>query len=156
MLSVQYPEVDDNFHLMMNFEDGLTAIVEVGTNHYIPHPRWYVMGEKGTLQIDNWDCEDKIIRCTDTEVEWEEEIFYTMAGLTKTMAPRNDNCTETIPLSLPEGITDDVTVVYQQFIDAIEGKADLTITPQQALRVMYVMEAAFQSAKENKSIDVSL
>ena len=156
MLSVQYPEVDDNFHLMMTFEDGLTAIVEVGTNHYIPHPRWYVMGEKGTLQIDSWDCDGKIVRCTDTEVEWEEEIFYTMAGPTKTMAPRNDNCTETIPLSLPEGVTDDVTVVYDQFTDAIEGKAELTITPQQALRVMYVMEAAFQSAKEHKSIDVSI
>lgn len=156
MLSVQYPEVDDNFHLMMTFEDGLTTIVEVGTNHYIPHPRWYVMGEKGTLQIDSWDCEGKIVRCTDTEVEWEEEIFYTMAGPTKTMAPRNDNCTETIPLSLPEGVTDDVTVVYNQFIDAIEGKAKLTITPQQALRVMYVMEAAFESAKKNKSIDVSI
>ena len=156
MLSVQYPEVDDNFHLMMTFEDGLTAIVEVGTNHYIPHPRWYVMGEKGTLQIDSWDCNGKIVRCTDTEVQWEEEIFYTMAGPTKTMAPRNDNCTETIPLSLPEGVTDDVTVVYDQFTDAIEGKAELTITPEQALRVMKVMEAAFQSASEKKSIDVSI
>ncbi len=156
MMNVQYPEVDDNFHLMITFESGLIAIVEVGTNHYIPHPRWYVMGENGTLQIDSWDCDGKIVRCTDNNVEWEEEIFYTMAGPTKTMAPRNDNCTETIALSLPEGITDDVTVVYDQFTDAIEGKAELTITPEQALRVMYVMEAAFQSANEKKSIDVSI
>ncbi len=156
MLNVQYPEVDDNFRLMMTFESGLITIVEVGTNHYVAHPIWYVMGETGTLQINSWDCKGEIIRCIDNNVQWEEEIFYTMAGPTKTMAPRNDNCTETILLTLPEDVTDDVTVVYTQFLDAIEGKAELTITSEQALRVMQVMEAAFESAREKKSVDVAI
>ena len=75
-----------------------------------------------------------------------------MAGPTKTMAPRREKSTETIELSLPEDVTDNLTVVYNQFIDAIEKKAELTIKPEQALRVMKVMEAAFESVKERKAI----
>lgn len=156
MLSIQYPEVDDNFHLTMTFESGLIVIIEVGTNHFITHPRWYVMGEKGTLKIDSWDCQGKIIRCIDKENKWAEEIVYTMAGPTKTMAPRNEISTETIDLSIPEDVVDNLTVVYNQFTDAIEGKAELTIKPEQALRVMRVMEAAFMSVENKKSISVEI
>ena len=156
MLSIQYPEVDDNFHLMITFESGLIAIVEVGTNQYITHPRWYVVGETGTIQIDDWNCNGKITRCIDKEDKWEEEIFYTAAGPTKTMAPRNENSTETIELSLPKEWPDNLTVVYDQFIDAIEGKSELTIKPEQALRVMKVMEAAFLSVEKKSSIDIDI
>ena len=156
MLSLQYPEVDDNFHLMMTFESGLIVIVEVGTNHYIPHPRWYVMGEKGTIQIDNWNCDGKIIRNITKEDIWDEEIFYTKAGPTKTMAPRSAKSVETITLSCPEDVTDNLSVVYDQSLDAVEGKAPLTITPEQAMRVMHVMEAAFVSANEKRSLAVDI
>jgi predicted dehydrogenase len=156
MLIVQYPEVDDNFHLMITFESGLMAIVEVRTNHYVTHPRWYVMGETGTIMIEDWNCNGKIVRCIDKEDKWAEEIFYTAAGPTKTMAPRNEESTETIELSLPKELHDNLTIVYDQFIDAIEGKAELTIKPEQALRVMRVMEAAFASAESKKSIEVEI
>ena len=156
MLSIQYPEVDDNFHLMMTFESGLIAIVEVGTNHYIPHPRWYVMGEKGTIQIDNWNCDGKIIRNISKEDVWDEEIFYTKAGPTKTMAPRSAKSVETVTLSCPEDVEDSLTVVYDQFLDAVEGKAPLTITAEQAMRVMRVMEAAFVSANEKRAVAVDI
>lgn len=156
MLRIQYPEVDDNFHLDLTFESGLMAIVEVGTNHYIPHPRWYVMGTDGTLQIDNWDCEGKIVRRLDKEDVWEEEVFYTSAGPTKTMAPRSSGSTETIALSLPADVVDHLSVVYDQFLDAVEGKAPLTIQPQQAMRVLKVMQAAFQSAETGTCQQVSI
>lgn len=154
MLRIQYPEVEDNFHLTLTFESGLVAIIEVGTNHYVTHPRWYVMGEDGTLQIDGWNCEGKIVRRTDKEDVWAEEIFYTEAGPTKTMAPRSQKSTETIELSLPADVTDSISVVYDQFLDAVEGKAELTITAEQAMRVMQVMEAAFRSAETDSSVDI--
>ncbi len=156
MLKVQYPEVEDNFHLTMTFESGLTAIIEVGTNNYVTHPRWYVMAEDGTLQIDNWDCTGKIVRRIDKEDEWAEEVVYTAAGPTKTMAPRSQKSTETIELSKPEDDVDGISVVYDQFLDAVEGKAELTVTPAQAMRVMKVMEAAFLSAEETRSVDVRI
>lgn len=156
MYRIEYSDVDDNFRLTMTFQSGLTAHIEVSTNNYILHPRWYVLGEKGTLQIDSWDCNGKIIRCIDKENVWEDEIVYTKAGPTKTMAPRNKNSTEEIILEEPTDVIDSITVVYDGLVDAIEGKAPLEITPQQAMRVMKVMEAAFLSAKTGNAIKTEI
>ena len=156
MLSIQYPEVDDNFRLTITFESGLMAHVEVSTNNYITHPRWYVLGEIGTLQIDDWNCDGKIVRCIDTENVWSDEIVYTKAGPTKTMAPRNKNSTEEIVISEPMDVVDNLTVVYDQLVDAIEGKNPLTITAEQALRVMLVMEAAFKSSESGDTVKTNI
>ena len=156
MYSIDYPEVDDNFRLTMTFESGLTAHIEVSTNNYITHPRWYVLGETGTLVVDDWNCTGKIVRCIDKEDVWEEEIVYTKAGPTKTMAPRNPNSTDTITLSEPTDVVDNLTVVYNQLLDCVEGKADLTIKPEQALRVMKVMEASRLSHETAQAIKTDI
>lgn len=156
MFSLQYPEVDDNFRMTMTFDNGLVAHIEVSTNNYITHPRWYVLGTDGTLQIDDWSCKGEIVRCIDKENVWEEEIVYTDAGPTKTMAPRSEHSTERIELSKPEDIVDDMSAVYDQFFDAVEGKAPLTITSAQAMRVMKVMEAAFRSAESGAAEQVCI
>lgn len=156
MYNIQYSEVEDNFHMTMTFENGVTAHIEVATNNFITHPRWYVLGKEGTLQIDDWNCDGKIVRCIDKEDIWEEEIFYTKAGPTKTMAPRSEKSTETIKISEPTDVVDNLSVVYNQFLDAVEGKAELTIKPEQALRVMKVMEAAFRSAENQTAEKVNI
>lgn len=156
MYSIDYPEVDDNFRLTMTFESGLTAHIEVSTNNYITHPRWYVLGETGTLVVDDWNCTGRIVRCIDKEDVWEEEIVYTKAGPTKTMAPRNPNSTETITLSEPTDVVDNLTVVYNQLLDCVEGKTDLTIKPEQALRVMKVMEASRLSHETAQAIKTDI
>lgn len=156
MFYVVYKEVEDNFHLTLTFEDGLTAVIEVGTNNFICHPRWYVRGRQGTLQIDGWDCAGKIVRASDDENQWQDEIVYTKAGPTKTMAPRSQGSTEEIALSEPMDVTDSILVVYNGFLDAVEGKAPLAITPQQALRVMQVMEAAHKSAQSGEAVKVCI
>lgn len=145
LLSLEYPEVDDNFHLQITFANGLVAQIEVATNNYIPHPRWYVLGEHGTLQIDDWDCKGKIVRVLDPDQAWDHEIIYTKAGPTKTMAPRRPETIETILLSEPMDVVDHLSQVYENLHAAIYHASELAITPQQALRVMKVMEAAFES-----------
>jgi len=158
MYSVHYPEVDDNFRLTMTFESGKTAHIEVGTNNYITHPRWHVLGSQGTLRIDDWDCRGNIVRCVEKENIWVDEIVYTKAGPTKTMAPRSEKSTETIEIFDASDEPWDVEfvrsihVVYDQFLDAIDGKASLTITAEQAMRVMKVMEAAFESDKTTMAV----
>lgn len=156
MYSVHYPEVDDNFRLTMTLESGLTAHIEVSTNNFITHPRWYVLGEDGTLQIDDWACGGKVVKCLEREDKWADEIKTVKAGPTKTMAPRSDGTTETIILSEPLDVVDNLDVVYNQFTDAIDGKAELTIKPEQALRVMKVMEAAFESHKTMQAIKTNI
>jgi len=148
MYSIDYKDVDDNFRLTMTFESGLTAHIEVSTNNFITHPRWYVLGQQGTLQIDTWDCDGKIVRCKDKESVWEHEIVYTKAGPTKTMAARRQDTIEEIILSEPMDVVDSLLVVYEGFVGAIEGKHALPITAEQAMKVMKVMEAAFESSEK--------
>lgn len=156
MYSVNYPDVDDNFRLTMTFESGLTAHIEVSTNNFITHPRWYVLGTEGTLQIDDWSCNGKVVRCIERENEWDAEIKEVKAGPTKTMAPRSPETVETIELCEPTDVIDNLDVVYEQLVDAIEGKAELTIRPEQALRVMKVMEACFESDKKSEVVKVNI
>ena len=156
MYSVHYSEVDDNLRLTLTFESGLTAHIEVSTNNFISHPRWYVLGEDATLQIDDWSCKGKIVKCLERQDRWADEIKTVKAGPTKTMAPRSPETVETIELSEPTDVTDNLDVVYNQLVDAIEGKAELTIKPEQVLRVMRVMEAAFLSAESGEAIKTQI
>ena len=156
MFSIDYPEVDDNFHLSLTFADGLSAFVEVATNNYITKPRWYALGTDGTVKINSWECDGEIVRVIDKDNSWDEQIFMTAAGPTKTMAPRRPESVERIELKMPDIQIDELRIVYKQMIDAIEGKAELTIKPEQALRVMRVMEAAFESAKSGNAINTNI
>lgn len=137
-------EVDDNFQLLLTLEGGLNVQIEVSTNNFIQHPRWMVFGTEGTLQIDDWSSTGKIITCLDKENKWDDDIKLTNAGPSKTMSKRSESSVRTIPLTAPEGVNDTVEPSWNQLISAIEG-GELTITPEQALRVMRVMEAAFES-----------
>lgn len=156
MYSIHYADVDDNFRLTMTFENGLTAHIEVSTNNFIKHPRWYVLGSEGTLQIDDWDACGKIVRCLSREDTWGAEIKKNKVGPSKTMAPRSEDSVEVIEISAPNDVTDNLNPVYWQLIDALDKAAPLQITPEQAMRVMKVMEAAFESAKSGKSISVNI
>lgn len=155
MYSVKYDEVDDNFRLTLTFESGLTAHIEVSTNNFITHPRWYVTGTDGTMQINDWSCEGSVVRPLSEENTWGAEIAPDRAGPSKTMAKRAEGTVETIALSAPTDVEDNLDPVYRQFIAAIEG-AELEIKPAQCLRVMKVMEAAFLSAESGDAIHTDI
>ena len=154
MYSINYPGVDDNFRLTMTFESGLTAHIEVSTNNFISHPRWYVLGTEGTLQIDGWEATGKVVRCKTREDTWDAEIKKNKVGPSKTMAPRSEDSVEVIEINAPEDVVDNLNPVYWQLIDALDGTAPLKITPEQALRVMKVMEAAFESKGKTIFTDI--
>lgn len=155
MYKLQYPEVEDNFTLTITFESGLTAHIRVETNNFIKHPRWLVMGEKGTLKIDDWDCRGEVIS-TDEEMRWTDDVIYTSAETIKAQKPDGERKTVKTELTAPEDFNDSITAVYEQMIDAIEKKAELTIKPEQALRVIKVMEAAFESSEKSEAIKTNI
>ena len=156
MYSLNYPEVDDNFHLRLRFADGLDAIIEIATNNFVKHPRWIVYGTEGSMQIDDWDCTGRTVRCLSKEDNWTTEIKADKAGPSKTMAARSTDSVEIKELSAPTDVTDNIEPTYVQLINAIEGKAELTIKPEEALRVMKVMEAAFESWEKHEVIKVNI
>ena len=151
MYSIHYPEVDDNFRLLLTFENGLTANIEISTNNFITHPRFYAFGTEGTIVINDWDGRGRVVKKLADDNEWDRETVKIKSGPTKTMAPRDPSTVEIIELTEPEDVVDNLDPVYEQMIAAIEG-AELKIKPEEALRVMKVMEAAFSSAKSGESV----
>ena len=155
MYSINYTDVEDNFRLTLTMSDGLTAHIEVSTNNFIMHPRWYVLGTGGTLQIDDWSCNGRIVRPTKSQSEWSTEIAPDRSGPSKTMAKRDPSTVETIELSAPTDVADNLDPTYVQLVNAIEG-GELSITPEQALRTTKVMEAAFESARTGDAVHTDI
>ena len=150
MQHLNFTEVDDGFTLTLEFENGPVAMVEVDTASFISQGRWHVRGSNGTLCVDNWDAQGKIIRAKDMKTQWEEEIVYTSAGPTKTMAPRSSFTSEELPL--PK-ISADWMQYYHNYVAALEGKEPLFVKPEEAMRVMLVMEAAFESERCGQAVE---
>lgn len=153
LLSVKFPGVDDNFKLLMRFENGLSALVEVDTYTFINLPRWHVSGDAGTMQIDDFSCSGKIVKADTVEMKWEEGIVYTAAGPTRTMAPRPKESVRELPLP---NIESDARDYYRNFRDADLEGAELAVQPWEALRVMRVIDAVFESAEKKASVSVHI
>lgn len=150
LLSVFKPEVDDNIKLMLTFDNGCSALLEMATNCLILQPRWHVTGTEGTLEIEDWSCKGKIVTLEqNAEMTWDDDIVYTEAGPTRTMAPRPAHTTK--ELALPQVVTD-WSDYYNNICDVLDGKAELIVTPEQALRVMKVVDLLFESDKQGHGL----
>lgn len=141
-------EVEDGFHLLLTYSDGLIYEIVVETNCFLPLPRWMVYGKDGTAVINDWDLHGKIIKpvyCKDLQIAG----IKAGNGFTKTMAYRS-------PESVTESDLDRVfpaeRAFYTEFYEvAVNGKQPY-IRAEQVMSVIKIMETAFRSAKENKII----
>lgn len=141
--------VDDGFTAELIFENGITALVEVGTSNFISLPRWYVLGQNGTAMIEDWELNGKVVTANGKD-ENDVVPVKTAAGLTKTMAPRREDSIYTEKLPKVAG---DINDFYKNVIDVLEDKAESIIKIQEAERVMRLMETIFESAKKHQVID---
>ena len=95
-------------------------------------------------------CSSDLVKLSDlNELDWSEEIVYTAAGPTRSMAPRPKETTKEIPL--PD-VTGDWSEFYLNIIDVLAGKAEQKVTHKQMLRVMDVIDAVFESERTGASV----
>ncbi len=142
-------EVDDGFKLELMFESGKRAYIEVGTYNFIDMPRFYMQGRKGTARINDWREKCKIVKCK----HWHESEVLpveTAAGLTKTMAPRDEITVDTYEIERP---VSDVHDYYRNFVKAIDGIEPQLVTHEQMMLDMKIIEAAFKSADLGQVIE---
>ncbi len=148
--SVKNSLVDDYFHISLKFDSGLSVITELGTFMLRSKPRWYMAGNGGTMVINSFDGADGIITKVSKLAEAVEPVIVqTDAGPTRTFAPQPPETREDFPL--PELIRDK-TAFYRNVRDAIAGKENLIVRPEQVRRVLSLIEAVFVSAREGRSI----
>ncbi|MBQ3669671.1 MAG: Gfo/Idh/MocA family oxidoreductase, partial [Clostridia bacterium] len=147
LLKVFSDEVDDNIKLALLFEDGMSAVLEMTTMCLINTYRWHVQGTGGTIMIKDWDCNGELwqLKPDADKMAWDEDIVYTAAGPTRTMAPRPAYTMNQLPLP---AVTGDWSDYYNNIIDVLDGKAELIVKPAETLRVMKVIDLLFKSAEE--------
>ena len=142
-------EVDDGFKLDLYFEDDVTARIEVGTSNFISMPRFYMTGTNGSAIISEWTENCRIVCCKN----WDEKDVVpvvTAAGLTKTMAPRDEKTITASEIVRPES---DVHDFYRNVCRAIDGKEEQIVKHDELMRVMLIMEAAFRSDELGAPVD---
>lgn len=141
-------EVDDGFQLEITFKSGAFAYVELGTYNFIPLPRFYMKGTKGTALITDWREETQVVKCK----HWHESEVLpveTAAGLTKTMAPRDSVTVDEYRLPRPAS---DVHDYYRNIAQAIDGRATQLVTHEQMRIDLRLIQCAFASAERGETV----
>ena len=150
LTNITTDEVDDGFNLHLGFEDGKRATVEVGTYNFIAMPRFYMQAKNGSALIEDWQKKCKVNKL----LAWcEKDVLpvQTAAGITKTMAPRDELTIKSYEIERP---ISDVHDFYRNFVLSIDGKAEQLIKNEEVRRVLLVMQAAFASGESGKSLEV--
>lgn len=144
--------VDDGFQLDMFFEDDLVVRVEVGTSNFISMPRFYMTGANGTAIIPDWTQPAQVVWCHNYN-EKEVVPVKTAAGITKTMAPRDEKSIASKSIPQPNA---DVHDFYRNFVRATCGEEEQIVTHHQMMVDMKIMEAAFESDRTGLPVEVDL
>ena len=77
----------------------------------------------------------------------------TAAGITKTMAPRDEVTIKSYEIDRP---TSDVHDFYRNYVATVDGKAEQLIKNCEVRRVLRVMEEAFVSSNEKRVVKVEI
>jgi len=119
------PGVDDYAKGMVDFANGVTGLIEV--NYMARHrlPRWYVVGEKGTLKLDAATDGKLRFRAGDTD-------------LARDLKP----------------LKGDPAVIYATWRDAIAGRGSLAVEPGQVLRTVRLIDAFRRSSASRRAVRV--
>lgn len=149
-------EVDDYFNIFLRFENGISAIIELGTYYLADLPNWFerhwfMGGNKGSMYADKFNPEGKIVRTT----RLLENIAHDQDKSNASYGP-------TRSFGIPEPgliVTEDIPKVNTEYIEffenyfaTLEGKAELLVKPDEVRKVMEVMEACWESAATFRSI----
>lgn len=149
MTHITNQEVDDGFIMNMVFESGITATVEVGTCNFITLPHWYMAGDQGTAAINDFRDPGRMVILR----SWEDKDATPILmgeGLSKTMAPRNPDSVDELPL--PD-FQYDRNQLYSNLCDVVLGKAEQIVKNEEALRILRLMEAALESDEKGVVVD---
>ena len=154
ILSILTPAVDDFFEITMMFSNGVCGKVSVGTFALQKLPRWFVFGDRGTMKLDDFSGEVGGVARIKGEVKgFDSVVGQKVLGPSRTMAPLQPEHLEKLEIPAEE----DMTMAYwDNLLKAAKGETTPIVTVDQIMRQMKIVEAAFQSAKENEVIKTNI
>lgn len=142
-------EVDDGFEAYLQFENGVSAVIEVGTTNFITLPRWYVKGLEGTGVIEDWSLKGRMVLRNNEVEKIEPKPIQAGVGLTKTMAPPSEGATLTE--ALPAAYSHPSSF-YDNFAAVVKGTAEPIVKNEEVLRVLNLIEAIFEAGRTHQVV----
>ena len=142
--------VDDYFNILMKFENGVTAEIELGTYYLTPKRAWFIGGNKGSAMIDGFAGEGKIVRTAHLLENVPGKITMTAAGPTRSFGPPEPGLLIDEPL--PE-VNVDHRNYFEHYIKAFNKEEEIIVKPEQVRRVLCLMDAVRESARTGKAIE---
>jgi len=136
-------DIESYIKCLIHFENDLTYGVEIGNMARINRPRWYILGELGSLAKTGVDPQEQAMNMENIDAAIEDPENY---ALVRTVI--NGIVSET----RIQTIRGDWKEFYKNVAGRlIEGK-ELAVKPEEAKRVVAVAETALKSAEEGRSI----
>lgn len=114
---------EDHTELIIRFAEGQTAQVEISSLAAASKPRWRILGTKGAIVMTGWNEIDVLV-----EVDGEVAKY-----------------TKQVPSS-------DWDAYYQNVADHLMKGADLIVKPEEARRIIAIIEAAEQSSGNKATV----
>ena len=152
--SIHRPLVDDFAKLQLTMADGLLIEVYLSTYVQKPLPRWTVYGDMGTFDIKDFGCHGGTVKSIAYEacgmqmekegepVEFPIEVAQVRDGITR------DDEREAGGAAWVE--------LYRNLADVVDNGAELIVKPEQVLRTMKLLDAAFQSARTGEVVHTDI
>ena len=145
-------EVDDYAKVILTFESGLVAQMEVSTYNPIPLPRWIVYGDRGALSMQEMgDPAVHVRRMTgDSSTVEKAKAFEDFRVVLRDQSRhRIDGFEEFDTSKTPGG---DWHSLYHNLAGVLAGTEELIVKPRQVLNCMKVIDAAFLSSREGVTV----
>lgn len=150
-------EVDDYFKILMKFDNGIMAEVELGT--YVLSDKvqdkwferhWIMGGNKGTAYVDGFDPQGKIVRTSHLLTNVSGQRTMTAAGPTRSFGPPSEGTILTEDLPKVNTRHEDY---FENYKKAYRGEEEFLVKIPETRRVLRLMAAARESARTGKSVD---
>lgn len=149
-------EVDDYFKVVMRFDNNITAEVELGTYYLTDkmHDKWFerhwiISGDKGTAYVDGFEPQGKIVRTSRLLQNVGGKRTMTAAGPTRSFGPPAEGTIVTEPIEIADT---NHRQYFENYYRAYEGKEEFLVKIPETKRVLRLMEAVRESAKNCESV----
>src|SRR5262249_55051475 len=129
--------------LLLRFASGVFFSVELGNLARYERPRWLVLGERGALVKYGLDPQEPAMLRGNIEAATEDPAHR--ARITTEL---NGLATEMVV----ESVRGDWIAYYCNVADALLGRAELAVMPEEVRRAMAIFDAAMLSAKTGETV----
>lgn len=148
-------QVDDYFKVLLMFENGITAEVELGTYFLKDEDKWFerhwfMGGNKGSAYVDGFHPEGKIVHTAHLLQNAGHGRTMTAAGPTRSFGPPSEGLILSKDIEIVQTTH---RMYFENYVKAYRGEEDFLVKIPEVKRVLKVMDAARLSAKTRKSVD---